>query len=578
MRTWAGPVRAFELVTGGPKWYHFCYDCQVGVELVSCPALPNVIAEVEHMAEEFDFIIIGAGSAGCVLANRLSADPRNRVLLLEAGPEDRNLWIHIPLGYGKNVSNRAVNWCFESEPESGLEGKRYMLPRGKVLGGSSSINGMVYVRGQVEDYDTWAQMGCRGWSYDELLPYFRRSENNVRGASEIHGVGGPLDVSDVGERSVVCDAMIEAGQAIGIPYNDDINARVQEGIGYHQATTRNGRRCSTAVGYLHPVRNRSNLAVRANALVHRIEFEGKRASAVRYERKGVIATARANRAVVLCGGAFSSPQILELSGVGDQERLRSLGIEVVHHLPGVGENLQDHLVVHMRWRIRNAATFNDRTHGLTALREGLNYLLRRKGILTMPTLPIGAFVRTRPELVAPDVQLQVFPGTYKAVEDRVLDREPGVTIGVTLLLLQSRCKVHAKSTDPHDEPSIWHNLLSNEEDGRTAVEGMRIARRLMEAAPMDHYRDFERTPGTEAQSDEALMDYVRDQARSNWHPASTCKMGIDPMAVVDPGLKVHGMEGLYVVDASVMPNVVCGNTNAPTIMIAEKASDMILAS
>jgi choline dehydrogenase len=436
---------------------------------------------------------------------------------------------------------------------------------------------MVYVRGQAEDYDTWAQMGCRGWSYDDVLPYFRRSENNVRGASEIHGVGGPLQVSDVGERSIISEAMIAAGQAVGIPYNDDINGRVQEGIGYHQATIRNGRRCSTAVGYLHPVRRRPNLEVQANALVHLIEFEGKRATGVSYERKGVRLKATAQAAVVLSGGAFSSPQLLELSGVGQAQRLQALGIAVVHDLPGVGENLQDHLVVHMRWRIQNAPTFNDRTHGLAALREGINYLLRRKGVLTMPTLPIGAFVRTRPELASPDLQLQVFPGTYKAVEDRTLDREPGVTIGVTLLRLESRGQVHAKSTNPHDEPSIWHNLLSNEQDTRTAVAGMRIARGLMEASPMDPYREFEMTPGTDADSDGALVAYVRKQARSNWHPASTCKMGVDPMAVVDPSLKVHGLDRLYVVDASIMPHVVCGNTNAPTIMIAEKASDSILA-
>lgn len=527
---------------------------------------------------EYDFIIIGAGSAGCVLANRLSADPANRVLLLEAGPEDRDPWIHIPLGYGRNVANPKVNWCYQSEPEEYCHGQSYFLPRGKVIGGSSSINGMVYVRGQVEDFDTWAQMGCTGWSYDSVLPYFRKSENNQRGESDIHGVGGPLDVSDVVEQDEICKAIVRAGIEIGLPYNDDINGRVQEGIGPHQATIRKGRRASTAQAYLKPARRRPNLDVQADATVGRILFKGKCAVGVEYARGGQTHVANCAREVIVSGGAFASPQILELSGVGDPARLAELGLPVIHALPGVGANLQDHFVVRMRWRIKNAITLNERVRGFRGFAEGLNYLLRRKGVLTLSTLPVGAFVRTRPELSTPNVQFQIFPGSYKAVEDRKLDREPGVTIGVTLLHVEGRGHVHAKSPDPTASPAIWHNLLATEIDRRAAIDGMWMARRMMQAEAVRPYVDHEITPGPDAGDDEAFLDCARRTGASNWHPAGTCKMGIDPLAVVDPTLAVHGMEGLRVVDASIMPNVISGNTNAPTIMIAEKAADMILGN
>jgi len=527
---------------------------------------------------EYDYIIVGAGSAGCVLANRLSASSSNRVLLLEAGPEDRNPWIHIPLGYGRNVANPDVNWCLQSEPEENCYGQSHFLPRGKVMGGSSSINGMVYVRGQVEDFDTWAQLGCRGWSFDDVLPYFLRCEDNSRGASELHAAGGPLAVSDICERAPICEALIAAGLEVGIPYNEDLNGRVQEGIGYHQATIRNGRRASTAVAYLKPARSRPNLTVVANALSGGVMLEGKRAVGVRFTENGVPREARAGRGVIVSGGAFASPQILELSGIGAPERLEALGIEVKHDLPGVGENLQDHFCVRMRWRLKNIHTFNSRVHGLRALAEGMHYLLSRKGVLTMPALPIGAFVRTRPELASPDVQFQIFPGTYKSVQDRKLDREPGVTIGVTMLRLEGRGHVHARSADPKVPAAIRHNLLATENDRRTTVIAMGMARRMMEAAALQPYFDFEMMPGREAADDDAFLEYARREGNSNWHPAGTCKMGVDRMAVVDPQLKVHGLSGLWVVDASIMPNVTCGNTNAPTIMIAEKAADLILAA
>ena len=529
---------------------------------------------------DHDFIIVGAGSAGCVLANRLSANPKNRVLLLEAGPEDTNPWIHIPLGYGKNVHNKAVNWCFQSEPEKQCYGQSFMLPRGRVIGGSSSINGMVYVRGQPRDYDIWAQMGCIGWSYEDVLPYFRKSENNERGGSNIHGVGGPLDVTDIKEQGEVCEAIIKAGLQIGLAYNDDINSGNQDGIGPHQATIRRGRRASTGQAFLKPVRRRANLQVQAKATACRITFEGKRATGVQFLVDNKTTIAKAIRKVILCGGSFNSPHLLELSGIGDPSRLNNLGIPVVHELPGVGSNLQDHFVVRMRWRIKNAVTLNEKTRGLRAFGEGLKYIFGRRGALTMATLPIGAFIRSRPDLDTPDIQLQIFPGSYASVEDRHLDNEPGVTIGVTLLHVEGRGHVHAKSANPTTPPTIWHNLLSTQTDRRTIVAGMWIARRLMEAEGVYPYVAFETTPGPEALDNDAFLEYARRTGASNWHPAGTCKMGVDPHgvngAVVDPRLSVHGVQGLNVVAASIMPNVVSGNTNAPTIMIAEKAADIIL--
>jgi len=525
---------------------------------------------------EYDYIIVGAGSAGCVLANRLSTNPANKVLLLEAGPKDRNFWIHIPLGFGKNVNNPGVNWCYQAEPEPNCRNQSYFLPRGRVLGGSSSINGMVYVRGQVQDFDHWAQLGNRGWSYDDVLPYFKRSEDNSRGESDVHGAGGPLSVSDLTETNQLSDTLIKAGEQIGIPRNDDINGLVQEGIGYHQATIRGGRRCSTAVAFLDPARDRSNLHIVTDALVKRVLLEGGRATGVAYDIGGTEHKAIAGREVILCGGAFNSPQVLELSGIGQPDRLRDLGITVNHALNGVGHDLQDHQVVRMRWRINDKITFNDQVHGWRAVRSALKYALQRNGVLSMPTLPIGAFVRTRDELETPDIQLQVFPGTYENVEARQLMKEPGVTIGVVLLRPESRGWVHAKSSDPRQAPGIFHNLLETETDRRALIEGMKITRRLVEAPAMEALRGLELTPGKDVQTDEELLEAARDLTQSNWHPTSTCRMGSDPLAVVDSRLKVHGIEGLRVADASIMPTVVSGNTNATCIMIGEKASDMIL--
>lgn len=527
----------------------------------------------------YDYIIAGAGSAGCVLANRLSADPKNKVLLLEAGPKDTNFWLSIPLGFGKSLTNPEVNWCYESQPEKHANSKREFLPKGRVLGGSSSINGMIYMRGNQRDYDNWAQMGCRGWSFADVLPYFRKAENNQRGEDEFHGVGGPLQVSDQSEIMPLSKALIAAGQEIGLPHNPDFNGEHQDGIGLAQVTMKNGVRSSASTAYLRPVKPRKNLHVETNSHVHRILFEGKRAIGVRYEQTGEIREAFAGQSVILCAGTYGTPQILELSGVGDAGRVQDLGIEVVHELRGVGEGMQDHQVFRLRWRLKNSpGTFNERTKGLRGLGEGIRYFTTGKGVLASPTNPVNAFFRTRPHLETPDAHLQVFPGTYGSMTDRQLHPWPGVTIGPALLRLESRGSVHAGSADPRMEPHILTNLLGTEADRQTAVLAIKFTRRLMEADAMRPFFQSELTPGAHVQSDDEYLSYAREVGGSNFHPTSSCRMGPDddPMAVVDSRLRVRGIQGLRIADASVMPVIVCGNTNAPTIMIAEKASDMIL--
>jgi choline dehydrogenase len=518
---------------------------------------------VTHPSEA-DYIIVGAGSAGCVLANRLTEDPRTRVLLLEAGPRDSNIWIHVPLGYGKLFTRSEVNWGYESEPEPALKGRRIFTPRGKVLGGSSSINGLVYIRGQPEDYDGW---GIAGWDWKSLLPYFRKAENQARGASEWHGAGGPLEVSDL-ERHELCDAFVDAAAGLGIPRNDDFNGARQEGTGYYQATTCRGRRCSTATGYLRPAEKRPNLAVEVNTLVTKVLFEGRRAVGVQIGDR----TVRAKREVILSGGAFNSPQLLQLSGVGPHALLHKLGISVVADLP-VGEGLQDHFYVRSFWRCNKAVTLNDDMLSLPRkIGIGLKYLLNRQGPLTIAAGYAAAFVRTRPDIPRPDAQIY-FINFSTARRGGVLHAFSGFTCSVSQLQVESRGSVAIRSADPREAPAIRYNYLATENDRRVMVDGLKVVRRICSAPPLSGYVIGEEYPGAKVQTDDELLDFVRGAGETVFHPSSTCSMG----SVVDAELKVKGLGGLRVVDASVMPAVPSGNINAPVIAVAEKAADLIKA-
>ncbi|MEL7547739.1 MAG: choline dehydrogenase [Pseudomonadota bacterium] len=535
--------------------------------------------------DSFDYIIVGAGSAGCVLANRLTEDGKSNVLLLEAGPKDTSLMIHIPVGYATTLKDPKVNWMYETEPDPGTNERVHTWPRGKVLGGSSSINGLLYIRGQRQDYDGWAQLGLRGWSYDDLHPYFVRSQNQERDDFEGHGKGGPLNVSDVTESHPVSDAVIEAGKALGLPQRD-LNGEDQEGVAYYQLTVKNGRRWSAAVAYLNPAKSRRNLQIETEALAAKVTFDGKRATGIEYTQNGVRKTAKARREVILSGGAINSPQLLELSGIGAPDLLKARGIEIVSALPGVGENLQDHFVIGNRYRMtKDAPSVNSQSRGLALVGEVFKFLTQRKGLLTLSAAHIAAFVKTRPELATPDVQFHILPATMDQAlmaetGDMQLEKEPGITIAPCQLRPESRGSVHIKATDHAVYPAIMPNYLSDPLDEQTAVAGLRWARKFAEQPVLAKYIEHEMEPGDTIQSDEELLAYARETGGTIYHPVGTCKMAPegDTMGVVDSELRVRGVEGLRVVDASVMPRLVSGNTNAPTIAIAEKASDLIRAA
>lgn len=525
--------------------------------------------------DTFDYIIVGAGSAGCVLANRLTENGRHTVLLLEAGSEDRNIWIHIPLGYGRHFTNPDVNWLYETEPEAECHGRRIIAPRGKVMGGSSSINGLMYVRGQAEDFDRWRQLGNAAWSYADVLPYFRKAEDQQRGADEFHGADGPLSVSDLGSLPI-CDAFIEAAEQCGYKRNADFNGAVQEGFGYYQFTTRNGRRCSTAVGYLRPARRRANLTVASKALATRVLFEGRRATGIEYAQGDVMRVARANAEVILAGGAFNSPQLMQLSGLGAAALLREHGIEVIADMPGVGADLQDHFHARTVFRCTQPVSANDFfTNKLRGLAAGLRYMLSRRGLLAMGAGYVGGFLRTNDAVATPDVQTHIMLFSADTVGGS-LHPFSGVTCPVIVLRPESRGTVRIKSADPRRPPAIRPNYLSAAKDRDTTVAGIRALRRIMTAPAIAPFIEAEHEPGPACASDDDLIDYVRRRGSTVYHPTSTCRMGNDSTAVVDARLKVHGFERLRIVDASIMPALVSGNTNAPTIMIAEKGADMIL--
>lgn len=527
-------------------------------------------------SDTFDFVIVGGGSAGCVLARRLAEQGGYTVCLLEAGGRDSYPWIHVPIGYGKTMFNRDVNWGYSTDPDPGINSRAMYWPRGKVLGGSSSINGLIYIRGQAEDYDRWAEQGCPGWAYRDVLPYFRKAERQGRGASEFHGDTGPLAVSDVAEPNPLCDAFVASGRAIGLPVNRDFNGADQEGVGYFQLTIDHGRRCSTATGYLKPVNGCRNLEVRTHALCERIEFDGRRATGVRYWRDGATEVVHARREVIIAAGAINTPQILELSGIGSAAVLARLDVAPVRVSEEVGENLADHLQSRLLYRCSEHITTNDDLNSFyRKMKIGLRYVISRKGPLAVGINQAGGFARSRPEVERPDIQFHF--GTLSSdAPGSPVHKFSGFTLSTCQLRPESRGSVHARSASPTEYPAIKPNYLATETDRRVMIDGVKLGRRLAAASPLRDLIIDEYSPGAAITSDEDLLAFVRDDATTIFHPTGTCRMGDDAASVVDSKLRVRGVEGLRIADASIMPSIVSGNTNAPVIMIAEKAAALIL--
>ncbi|QIE54222.1 choline dehydrogenase [Pikeienuella piscinae] len=525
---------------------------------------------------EADYVIVGAGSAGCVVANRLSADPSVRVALLEAGGPDRSPWIHIPVGYFKTMNNPAFDWRYRTEPDPGLNGRQLDWPRGKVLGGSSSLNGLLYVRGQPEDYDRWAQMGARGWAWPEVLPLFKRAEDQERGADEHHGAGGPLSVSDPRISRAICDEWVAAAQAAGHKFNPDCNGETQEGVGYFQLTVRNGRRCSAATAYLRPARGRENLRIVTRAQAEKVEIEDGRATAVVWrDAGGRLHRARAHAEVILASGAIGSPQLLMLSGVGEGAHLQEHGIPVIRDCADVGRNLQDHLQARLVLKC-NSPTLNDEVRSLAnKARIALRYALFRSGPMTMAASLAFGFLKTADHLATPDIQFHIQPWSADSPGEGVHPFS-AFTVSVCQLRPESRGEIRLRSPSATAHPTIRPNYLATETDRRTIVAGIRMARDIAREAPLKAHISEEFRPGAAVESDAALLDWARNSATTIYHPAGTCRMGSDEGAVTDARLRVRGVTGLRVADCSIMPEIVSGNTNAPAIMIGEKVSDMLV--
>ncbi len=531
--------------------------------------------------DSFDYVIVGAGSAGSVLASRLSEDEKSTVCVLEAGPSDWHPMIHIPAGFMYTLVNPRVNWLYTSEPSEWTGGRRIAAPRGKTIGGSGSINGHIYNRGQRMDFDGWAQRGNRGWGYADVLPYFRRTEKRIGESDEtFRGRDGALDILDLDWRDPLCEAFIEGAVQMGIPRNTDYNGKMQAGVSYVQRLVRNGRRFSSARAFLHPAMKRPNLTVRTHAHATEIVFEGKRAVGVRYlkgGRGGTPMEVRARKEVILCGGTVNSPQLLQVSGVGPSALLQSLGIAVKHDLPGVGENLRDHYAPRFVARVKNARTINERSHGLNLVGEVLKYALSRKGILSLNPTLVYVFWKSDERVDNYDLQLTFTPASYKEGVQSKLDDAPGMTIASWQQRPDSTGYIRVKSSDPLQAPVIQPNYLAAESDRHVLLAGMKLARRLLASKALSPYYDHEVYPGAKVQSDDELMQAAKERGTTTFHLMGTCRMGpqSDPTSVVDDQLRVHGLQGLRVIDASIMPRMISANLNASTLMIADKASDMI---
>ncbi len=523
-----------------------------------------------------DYVIVGAGSAGCVLANRLSANPNNRVLLLEAGGRDDYFWIHIPVGYLFTINNKRTDWCYSTEPDEGLNGRSLGYPRGRVLGGCSSINGMIYMRGQARDYDHWRDLGNDGWGWQDVLPYFKKSEDHVNGPSEMHGAGGEWRVENQRLSWPILDAFRAAATENGIPANDDFNTGDNYGVGYFHVNQKRGRRWSTARGFLKPVLDRPNLTVVTDAHATRLEVSDKQIKGIHFRQQGRDCYARADREVLLSAGAVSSPVLMQRSGIGASELLQQHGIETIHELPGVGENLQDHLQVRAAFKVKNTPTLNERSHSLWGrLTMGLEYFLFKRGPLTMSPSQLGGFVKSDPSQQSANLEYHIQPLSCEKLGGE-LHRFPAFTASVCNLRPKSRGHVHLRSADPLAPPVIKPNYLSHPQDRQVAADALKLTRTICKAPALAPFEPEEFKPGVDIESDEELARAAGDIATTIFHPVGTCKMGDDPMAVVDARLRVHGLTGLRVVDASIMPTITSGNTNSPVVMIAEKAADMIL--
>ncbi|MDO6581541.1 choline dehydrogenase [Photobacterium sp. 2_MG-2023] len=531
------------------------------------------------MKSRYDYIVVGAGSAGCVLANRLTADGKYSVLVLEAGPSDKTPVVSTPGAFAYFMFSRKYNWAYNATSNPALRnGQPVFVPRGKVLGGSSSVNAMLYVRGQKEDYDHWSALGNSGWGFDDLLPYFKKSECNERGADAFHGDSGPLHVSDRQAQYPLTEAFIQASQQAGFKFNPDFNGAAQEGVGYYQCTIKNGQRCGAARGYLHPAMERKNLTVLTEATVKKVVIEDKKAIGVSFAYKGQELTFHADQEVILSGGAINSPQLLMLSGIGDQDHLAAHGIDCQHHLPGVGENLQEHVDACILVKSKKKDGFTASLGGLLRMTpDTLKYVLKKEGKLSNSITEAGGFIKSREDLDRPDIQLHMLPLLFDdSGRDLKLMAQHGYSCHVCVLRPKSSGTVKLRSADPAMAPDIDFNFFAHEEDKKVLVDGIRQLRKILAAPAFDGYRAEELNPGIEADTDEAIFDKIKQHIGLVYHPVGTCKMGHDAMAVVDTELKVYGVKGLRVVDASVMPTLISGNTNAPTIAIAEKAAELIL--